>query len=415
MYKAIRISDTVFKTLVVLAVIAGIVLFLDKAFAQSSDDVESLDPTHLTTPTPRDPNFCFTCSMVITYANLANEYVQKLSDAILPGMRIMFASLVGLWIVLQGYKILFGMSQPQQLYTEFIYVAIGFIFLNHVGADLVNDVYQASLAVMSGASSIAFIPAGTPETSPTGIISTIDVEEYKNLISLIFTTEKAVFKVIDLASSLITNAGTWDTPIAIFYAIILALPYFFVMVVFFAQVTIAIFRLMMLSAFSPFLMMCYAFGWGRGMAQSAIKTLISSIAVMFAVTASIAMVVYAVNKMNVSGLNTTLSMTNPGLVILILLGYLSAALMTEAVGIANSITGSALSNTAVGTFTAGATATGAGILAQRHRVNPLAWGRGYTGMKGSVGSGAEGLGQMGRDAGTLYDKVKSVSRGGGGS
>ena len=422
MHKAIRIGDSIFKTLLVLSVLIGIAFFFNKSFAQGisggvGSDAGDADTLIRKETEPRDPNACLTCSMVIVYANLSNEYVRKLSDAILPGMQLMFGSLVGLWVVLNGYKLLAGILQPQQLYVEFIYVAVGFILLNHVGADFINDVYHASLSVMSGASSIAFAPAGTPSINPTGLGASIDVAQYKNLVNLIFTTEKSILKVIDLASSLISKGKWFDGSlfISIFYAIILALPYFLVMVVFFAQVTIAIFRLMMLAAFSPFLMMAYAFGWGRGMGQAAIRTLISSIAVMFAVTAAIAMVVYAVSNTDINGLGTELSFTNTRLLVLIILGWLSTAFMTEATAIANSITGSALSNTGVGTITAGALATGAGVLSQRHKINPLAWGRGYANMGASVGQGIGGLsslkGDISRPA-NLYDKFKSVSRGG---
>ena len=357
---------------------------------------------------------CLSCALVIRYTSLTDQYVEKLSDKVKPGMIMMFASLVGLWIVLQGYKLLLGVIQPQQLYMDFIYIAIASILLNRVGTNLVNDVYHASLSVMAGASSIAFILAEKVDLRL--FHGTPGVEEYKDLIQLVYTVEHAVRKVINVASQLITSAG--GNPVLIiknlFFALILVVPYFLVMSMFFAQLVISIFRLMMLAAFSPFLMMAYAFGWGRGMAESAIKTLISSIATLFAVTTAVAVVVYAVDQADaILNFETTknMSLSNVELITLVIMGIMGTAFMTEATNIANSITGSALGNLGAGIVTAGTAAIGAGTLAQRHRMNPLSWGRSYTGMKGSMGSGAEGLGQVRKDAGSLYQRVKDVSRG----
>jgi type IV secretion system protein TrbL len=361
----------------------------------------------------RDPNVCTTCSVIITYANLADSYVLELSKALTPGMQIMFAALVGLWATIQGYKLFGGVTDPRQLYLEFMYVAIASMLLFQVGDGFVNDIYHASLSVMSGASSIAFVLA--EDVDIKGVTENVGFAEYENLVRLVFTVEHSVLKVFDLASNMILHANDiGDKIVTSIYALILVVPYFLVALVFLSQVVISVFRLMMLAAFSPFLMMAYAFGWGRSMAQSAIRTLISSIAVMFAVTASVAMVVYAVTNIdlkNISdGLNSgklgVISISNPDLVVLILLGWMSSAFMAEATSIANSITGSALSNTGAGIITAGVTGSAAFALSQgkKNLRHPASWAGSFM---GAMGQFSEGSGQTG----SLYQKVKDVSRG----
>ena len=355
---------------------------------------------------------CISCTLVAEYANIANLYVSDLSDRILPAMVILFASLVGLWVIIQAYRIMLGFLSPEELYRELVFVSMGSILLSAFGADFVSKVYHASLAIIGSASEIAFVLADKPDLEKVGI--TTELQEYQNLMSLIYTVEQSVRKVLNLAGSILGGSSDWNIGkglLNVFYALVLILPYFLVGVVYFSQLVISVFRLMILAALSPFLMLAYAFNWGRPMVHSAIRTLLSSVVIMFAVTAAVAMVVYAVDRQNINSLSAELNIMDNQLILLIILGWMASGFMTEATHIANSITSSSLSNTGVGVLTAGATATAGFAWAQKNKANPLAWGRGYGNAREAFLKNKDGYGQMREDAGSLYQRVKDVSRG----
>ena len=350
---------------------------------------------------------CVSCRLVAQYADIANLYVSDLSDRILPAMVILFASLVGLWVIIQAYRIMLGFLSPEELYRELVFVSMGSILLSAFGADFVDKVYHASLAIIGSASEIAFVLADKPDLEKVGI--TTELQEYQNLMSLIYTVEQSVRKVLNLAGSILTEGGKGI--LNVFYALVLILPYFLVGVVYFSQLVTSVFRLMILAALSPFLMLAYAFNWGRPMVHSAIRTLLSSVVIMFAVTAAVAMVVYAVDRQNIDALPAELNIMDSELILLIILGWMASGFMTEATHIANSITSSSLSNTGVGVLTAGATATAGFTWPQKNKANPLAWGRGYGNARKAFLENKDGYGQMREDAGSLYQRVKDVSRG----
>ena len=53
-------------------------------------------------------------------------------DALILGICVMFVSLSLIWFAMRGHKLLTKTPQPQQLYIEFIYVAIGSITLIYI-------------------------------------------------------------------------------------------------------------------------------------------------------------------------------------------------------------------------------------------------------------------------------------------
>ena len=135
-------------------------------------------------------------------------------------------------------------------------------------------------------------------------------------------------------------------------------------VVFFSKIVVSIFRLMMLGVLAPFLVMFFAFGWGRGMAISGLRTLLSSVFVLFAASVSVGLLLYGVDSLveglgrdDVSGTN----LLSSSYLTVLILGWLGVALMTEGIGLANSITGTILSNTAAGIITAGVTGSAAWV------------------------------------------------------
>lgn len=178
------------------------------------------------------------------------------------------------------------------------------------------------------------------------------------------TAEHGVFQVFGMAAAIAGQTGLTDPLGPLIYALLLILPYFLLLVVFFAQVVVSIFRVMMLAACRPILMMCFGFGWGRGMAFTALRTLFAAFMVLFGCTVAVALILYGVKTLNIgdpamgTSIIETMSFSNPKLLIALALGWLGTAFLAEATSIANSVTHSQLTNQAAAVITAGATATG---------------------------------------------------------
>ncbi|WP_155801816.1 hypothetical protein [Magnetospirillum molischianum] len=196
------------------------------------------------------------------------------------------------------------------------------------------------------------------------------------LLDLAAQGEMAAARVIQAASA-IASAGSAMNILNYLYAAILVLPYLLLVVAYSSQVVVAIFRATMVGVFAPFLFMAFAFGWGRGMAQSGAKTLLASILVLFASTAALSLTVFGVNNSilepsDLTGdrINQFASITNPEFLVVMFLGWMGTALLTEGTSIANSIAGTMLTNTASGIMTAGisGSAAAAGSLAKRGAV-----------------------------------------------
>lgn len=359
-----------------------------------------------------DPITCFTCDVVDEYVRLANAFTQELSEVLVGPMWVIFLSLAGLWIAIHGIKMMLGKGDLAGLSHEFVFVAIAAVLMAGQGPSLVNNVYSASLSVMGGAASAVISTASI--TSQTGVSdqgaesSASSIPNVGGMRKLVFVAETGVMKVFGLATEVLKKATltNWSP---ILYAILLALPYILLLVVYFAQVIVSIFRIVVLAALSPVLMMCFGFGWGRGMAFTALRTLFSSFMVLFGATIALAVCLYGVRELAVaeysaSTVDDVLSLTSATLWVAIVLGWCGTAFLTEATGIANSISGSQLTNSAATVITGGAVTSG--IVTGK-----LARDRGWPGLK-KLGLG---LGQLADQGGQklspmaqqIMDRVKN--------
>lgn len=305
---------------------------------------------------------CFTCEIVTEYVSLANQFTQDLSQALIGPMQILFLSLSGLWIVIQGVRLILLHTTIADVFKEFFFIALAWILLIGEGPGLVNEIYSASLSMMGSAASVALKVGAHGSSIPPS-----NAEMGYGLVELVKVNEKGIVSVFNLATALSNSATMTDWSPGI-YAFFIALPYFFVLVVYFAQVVVSVFRIIFISIVSPFLLLGFGFVWGRGMAVSGLKTILSSFMVLFGSTAAIAILLYGINKFNIGlpdsqeSVRELASYSNPKLLLIISMGWLGTAFMAEAVGIANSITGSVLSNWGVGVITSAAGVMGATAL-----------------------------------------------------
>ena len=344
---------------------------------------------------------CFTCGVVNEYVTLANAFTQDLSTVLVDPLWVIFLALAGLWIVIHGIKMVLGKADLMSLAHEFVFVVIAATLMAGQGPTLVNQIYSTSLTVMGGAAGAVLSTASI--TEKTGVSTqgastgsraslpagTSGISGVDGMQKLVWVAETGVLKVFGLATEVMSQASLTN-PGPILYAILIAVPYVLLLIVYFAQVVVSIFRVMMFAALSPILMLLMAFGWGRGMALTGIKTLFASFMVLFGATVALAVCLYGVKALAVADYSANtpsdvLSLTSSTLWVAMILGWLGTAFMAEATGMANSIAGSQLTNQAAAVITAGVTASGLAA------VNPNTYKNLAKGV-GAWGTGAAGAG-----------------------
>ncbi|MBC7953627.1 MAG: hypothetical protein H7Z12_17650 [Rhodospirillaceae bacterium] len=345
---------------------------------------------------------CWTCEPLQAYVDLSQEFVDRLSDALQTPMLIMFASFAGLWIVVSGVKLALRMTDLNKIAEEFIYVSITGVLLGSLGVSLIAWNYSTSLDIMGGASSSVFSLATTSKS--TG---------YTGLVALAANGEQAVYKVFQAAGAIV-SAGSLYRFVLYVYAVLLVVPYFLLVVVYSSQVVVAIFRVTMVGVFGPFLFMAFAFGWGRDMAKSGAKTLLAAVVVLFASTAALSITIFGVSKgitfdpkdMTGDTLNQFASVSNPKFLVILFLGWMGTALMTEGTAIANSIAQTALTNTAAGILSAGV--AGSAMAGAKHGL-PMA-GNALAGISRGFFAGQKAMADPAGAVQNLVNKFQNINK-----
>lgn len=355
---------------------------------------------------------CFSDAVVSKYVELANQFTQDLSEALINPMWALFLAFAGLWIVIQGLRLVLVQTTLEDIAKEFMFVIIAAVLLSGQGPELVNNIYIASLGMMGSAASVA-LQVGDQSAFSAAVIGG-SVPLNAGMTSLVCTVEGGVKQVVIMAA-LISKTGAAFDPMPWLYAIVLVVPYMLVLVVYFSLVVISIFRIMMIAVLSPFLMLGFGFGWGRDMMKSGLRALIATFMVLFGGTAAVAVMLYAVKSLDIGNVSeedirTMASLYNEAFLVTLMMGWLGTAFMAEATGMTNTITNSSLTNTATGIITAGVTAT-----AMAMSQNPAT--KGALGMMGQGAGDAykgatHGAGYLAGAAGAkvsqLIDKMKKT-------
>lgn len=289
-------------------------------------------------------------------ADLVFKNISILSENMLPYMWGIFLVAVLLWGGQQSIKLALRTFNHNEFSTSLFFIIISTILLAGQGKLLIQNIYLLCITVMASASSIALSGiSDIPEVKAVGSSLELGI--------LAITAEKAVEQVIIYADTIFTSTG-WGNPFGWLYAVLIVLPYIFLLILFCIQLSLALFRLMMVSSFAPFLFMAMAFGWGRQLLPSGIRLALGSIMVMFAVTVSLSLVIFALTELMTEDIlkgAKDVGISNGNFWLVIALGWSASAFMLEAVGIANSIANINLTNTAAGTMAAGIMGTGAAI------------------------------------------------------
>lgn len=320
-------------------------------------------------------NECFACDITDQYVRLANQFTQDLSQVLLGPMWAIFLGIAGLWIVSHGLRMVIGRPDIAGLIHEFIFLVVAAALLGGQGPGLVNLIYEASLSTISGAASVVLsagsgvsVQIGTSTAeAPHGVSGIGGLE---GMSSLVWVAHNGVFQVFRMAQTMLSQA-TLTNPAPILMAVLTVLPYALLLIVYFAQVVVTIFRVMMFAALSPILMTALGFGWGKDIALNGVRTLFAAFMVLFGATIALAICLYGVKELgiaenpeSVKDISNVLRLDSPTLWVAIALGWLGTAFMAEATGMANSIAGSQLTNQAAAVITAGSVGTGLYFLNQ---------------------------------------------------
>lgn len=327
---------------------------------------------------------CIFCPVVNKYVTLANSFSQDLSATLSTPIISIFVALVGVWLSIAGIRIILGSLDSRKFALEGAYIIIAAGLLSSQGTQMANTVYSATLSTMAGAAAMVLTvgPLGEQVAATKFVKSPTDTagSEINNLDGLgmlVYTAENGVFALFRKAGLVWDQGSVLSNPLPLVAAILMILPYALLLVAYAAQVLICVFRVLMISLISPMLVAALGFDFLRAMTWSGLRALLASFMVLFASTAALAVCLYGVAALNIgqdpttSEISATAEFDDLGLWLVIILGWCGMAFQAEGVGLANSITGAQLTNTAAGILTAGATATGLSFLkfGQKRAIN----------------------------------------------
>ena len=309
----------------------------------------------------------------------------------------MFVALAGFWIVMAGFRLLLGFANVVEVGREFLFVMVAAALMAGQGPELVNRLL-ASLSTMGAAAKVGLTVGEQP--LPPGDSTALGA----GMVELVGTAEKEIMKVVNLGWRI---AGAWSlsTPMMVVYGLILVVPYFLLWIIYFAQIVISIFRVMMLAALSPFIMLGAGFSWGRDMWKTGVRTMISLRRLVPRrawSAAALRLGELGLDKVVSTRRSRMAGLSNPKFMMAVALGWLGTAFMAEATGIANSLTQSQF-NAAAATVAGRASFTALALGGFLGKTGPRAVGRGRGGSRRAIGLRGGRLalktpGAAGRDA-----------------
>lgn len=287
---------------------------------------------------------CNICEIFSAYQAHADTTLGSLVNAVHGPFEAIILSLVGGWILWAGMQVFLGTLDFAGALKQAIFMVLGFGVYKGVDGGLISDVFDACVNVMGGLSSTMMDGGGAG-------LSGLD--------ALLLAVETGIGGVFNIATT-IMGSGSWGKQIVnTFYGVALLLPYVILLVLFLAHTSVSLFRLTLILGVSPFLIGMAAFPFGRNLIGAGVRTIIGSIVTMLCVTMVFSLVIASVKGLGVTAdaevdAETYIDLTSGKFLLAMIMGWLGAALISEAVNIAGQVSSSVLGTVSAGIMSAGA-------------------------------------------------------------
>jgi len=298
---------------------------------------------------------CISCLVITPFMNTGKAYATKAFEQSIEPVLAIFAIMAGIWAISMVIQLAVTEKSPQDLLVGFVSIGLVAAFLSQ--ADLfIYWIFDTSLQFLHGLSTLALTEVPyqpiTSENPLEGLAASIEHE---------------IRFVISVAIAIIRDASFYNLDLIVGGTGLLA-PFFFVLALYLGQLSVAVFRIVAITALGAWLCAFIPFKPLRSMTWGALKTIATSILVMATSTIGIGIMVFVVHQ-SLQYNPTSESGIDPGKAadfvfsdrywLILLVGWLGVAYQWEAASIASAIGGVFMNSVGPALFAAGTTTTAA--------------------------------------------------------
>ena len=311
---------------------------------------------------------CVTCSVFDAMVGNSSEYMNQLVSNIQGPLTALVVSMACIWVVLLGVRVVMGVMPAIEATIQFMYLVLGFGCFVGLQAGLIQTVFDAAIGLLGGLSSAVM---GGGSGGGTSSMST-----------LLAGVENAIRNVFHMVTVFIGDSG-WSFGTLVtrtIFGIALVVPYMLLLIQFLAHTSVSLFRITLACGLSPFIVALSAFPFGRQLFMQGVRTIVSAIATMICVTLVFAIVIKSVEVLNIGGdealtPSEAANLTSGPFLATLIMGWISAAFISEAVSVAGSMAGALLGSTGAGIMTGGTVRGGKAGASAAGRLGGKAYGK----------------------------------------
>ncbi|MHA7777201.1 type IV secretion system protein [Roseibium sp. M-1] len=287
---------------------------------------------------------CNICAIFTAYQSHAESTLDTLVSAIHGPLQTILMGIVGIWALWIGIQVFVGTLDLAGALKQVLFMVLGFGVYIGLQGGLISETFNVSVNVMGGLASQIMGQGGAG-------LSGLD--------ALLRGVETGIGGVFNIATAIMGSGGWTDAPKYILYGVALLLPYVILLVLFLAHTAVSLFRLTVILGISPFLVGLAAFPFGRNLIAAGVRTIVGSIATMLCVSIVFSLVIASVEGLGVTGdanviAEDYIDLTSGQFLLALIMGWLGAALISEAVNIAGHVSSSVLGTVSAGIMSAGA-------------------------------------------------------------
>jgi hypothetical protein len=287
---------------------------------------------------------CNICTIFTAYQSHAESTLDTLVTAVHGPFQAIIVGVVGMWVVWVGIQVFVGTLDLAGALKQVFFLVLGFGCFIGLKGGLIGEAFNVSVNIMGGLSSEIMGQGGSG-------LSGLD--------ALLQGVETGIGGIFQIATTIMGAGGWTDAPKYILYGVALLLPYVILLVLFLAHTAVSLFRLTLILGVSPFLVGMAAFPFGRNLIGAGVRTILGSIVTMLCVSIVFSLVIASVEGLGVTGDATQnaeeyIDLTSGSFRLALIMGWLGAALISEAVNMAGQVSSSVLGTVSAGIMSAGA-------------------------------------------------------------